>query len=83
MPVCKAPGCENRYTPTRNWQKYCSDKCRNSRHTKKLAAGSTGVRVLDAAMAWHLAKGQFSYHERLREACAAHAVEVEEGKNER
>ncbi len=77
MAICKAPGCEARYTPSRSWQKYCSDKCRNSQHTRRLAADSTGAKVLDAAMAWFKAGGEFGLEARLRDACERHAIEEE------
>ena len=75
MAICRAPGCGAHYTATRSWQKYCSDKCRNSQHTRRLAADSSGAKVLDAAMVWYRANGHFTNEARLRDACERYALE--------
>ena len=78
MAQCNAPDCGKQYTPVRTWQKYCSARCRNGQHTRRLAAGSSGSKVLDAAMAWYRANGRWTEEARLRDACEQHALEGEE-----
>ncbi len=76
--LCRRPGCGQRFTASRTWQKYCSARCRNAQQAKRLARGGTGLTVLNAALAWFQAGGDFTHEARLRDACEAHALVVKQ-----
>jgi hypothetical protein len=75
MATCENAGCRGRFTPKRNWQKFCSSKCRAFSRNQVLKDRYTTPQahtVLMAAMAWYAAAGAFEETEYLKQACARH-----------
>jgi hypothetical protein len=72
MATCENAGCRGRFTPKRNWQKFCSAKCRAFSRNQALKERYTTPEahsVLVAAVAWFDANGAFLEEELLRNAC--------------
>ena len=52
MRLCKRKGCEVRFKPVVDWQKYCNDRCRNAvANARKAKLLRRAQRIIDRANA--------------------------------
>lgn len=75
MATCENLACRGRFTPKRNWQKFCSARCRAFSRNQELKNRYTTPQahsVMLAAMAWYAAGGAFAETELLKQACDRH-----------